>query len=143
MSFQANWETSGTDINTASTAFTKSVQSSIKNLKKHEDELNKIFKENIYSNMIRVGVDADNFSDVFELKIEDGNINFINTAPLVTQRYEYGYYDGSKDTTEEYYEEYMIQTSPKYFIRPSIEETLDDVGRIILNEAKKEYGNNH
>lgn len=143
MSFQATWETSGTDINTANAAFTKSVQSSIKNLKKHEDELNKIFKENIYSNMIRVGVDADNFSDVFELKIEDGNINFINTAPLVTQRYEYGYYDGSKDTTEEYYEEYMIQTSPKYFIRPSIEETLDDVGRIILNEAKKEYGNNH
>jgi len=143
MSFQASWETSGTDINTASTAFTKSVQRSIQNLKKHEDELNKIFKENIYSNMIRVGVDADNFSDVFELKIEDGNINFINTAPLVTQRYEYGYYDGSKDTTEEYYEEYMIQTSPKYFIRPSIEETLDDVGRIILNEAKKEYGNNH
>lgn len=143
MSFQASWETSGTDINTANTAFTKSIQKSIKNLKKHEDELNKIFKENIYSNMIRVGVDADNFSDVFELKIEDGNINFINTAPLVTQRYEYGYYDGSKDTTEEYYEEYMIQTSPKYFIRPSIEETLDDVGRIMLNEAKREYSNNH
>lgn len=143
MSFQASWETSGTDINTANTAFIKSVQRSIKNLKKHEDELNKIFKENIYSNMIRVGVDADNFSDVFELKIEDGNINFINTAPLVTQRYEYGYYDGSKDTTEEYYEEYMIQTSPKYFIRPSIEETLNDVGRIMLNEAKKEYSNNH
>lgn len=143
MSFQASWETSGTDINTANTAFTKSIQKSIKNLKKHEDELNKIFKENIYSNMIRVGVDADNFSDVFELKIEDGNINFINTAPLVTQRYEYGYYDGSKDTTEEYYEEYMVQTSPKYFIRPSIEETLDDVGRIMLNEAKREYSNNH
>ena len=143
MSFQANWEMSGTDINTAGKAFTKSAQSSIRNLKKHEDKLNKIFKENIYSNMIRVGIDADNFADVFELKINNGEISFVNTAPLITQRYEYGYYNGSNDTTEEYYEEYMIQTSPKYFIRPSIQETLNDVGKLILNEAKQEYSNNH
>ena len=84
-------------------------------------------------------MDADNLSDVFLLQIDGNNINFVNTAPLVTQRYEYGYYNGSKDTNEEYYEEYMIQTSPKYFIRPAIEETMDIVGDIILEEAKKEY----
>lgn len=143
MSFQTSWEMSGTDINTAKTAFIKSAQKSITNLKKHESELNKIFKENIYNNMIRAGIDADNFSDVFELKINGNEINFINTAPLVTQRYEYGYYNGSNDTTEEYYEEYMIQTSPRYFIRPSVQETLDDVGRIMLNDAIQEYNNNH
>ena len=49
--------------------------------------------------MIRVGIDADNFADVFELKINNGEINFVNTAPLINQRYEYGYYNGSNDTT--------------------------------------------
>ena len=116
MSFQANWEISGTDINTASKSFTQSIQASINNLKKHESELNKIFKDNIYANMIRVGVDADNFSDVFELKIDSGKVNFINTAPLITQR---------------------------YFIRPAVQDTLNDIGKILLDEAKREYDNNH
>lgn len=143
MSFQAKWEMSGTDINKANTAFTKSVQRTINNLKKHESKFNKIFKEHINENMLRSGIDADNFSDVFKLEINDKEINFINTAPLVTQRYEYGYYNGSNDTNEEYYEEYMIQTSPRYFIRPAVQETLNDIGKIMLDEAKKEYNNNH
>ena len=37
----------------------------------------------------------------------------------------------------------MIQTSPRYFIRPSVQETLNDVGRIMLNDAIQEYNNNH
>ena len=45
-------------------------------------------------------------------------------------------------TNEEYYEEYMIQTSPRYFIRPAIQETLNDIGQILLDEAKKEYVKN-
>lgn len=143
MSFQTNWEISGTDINTAKTAFIKSAQVSVNNLKKHENELNKFFKDNIYNNMIRVGVDADNFSDVFELKIDSNKVSFINTAPLITQRYEYGYYNGSNDTNEEYYEEYMIQTSPRYFIRPAIQDTLNSVGRTLLADAQREYQNNH
>lgn len=143
MSFNANWDISGTNINTAGQAFTKSAESAIKRLKKHESKLNQRFKEHLSINMQRSGMDADNFSDVFELHIGDGSVNFINTAPLITQRYEYGYYNGSNDTTEEYYEEYMIETSPRYFIRPAIQETLVDIGNIILDEAKREYENNH
>lgn len=139
MSFQANWEVSGTTVDTAGKKFTQSAKTSINNLKKHEGEFNRIFKEHIYTNMIRSGIDADNFSDVFKLEVNHGDINFINTAPLITQRYEYGYYNGSNDTNEEYYEEYMVQTSPRYFIRPAIQETLHDIGNVILNEAKKEY----
>jgi hypothetical protein len=67
---------------------------------------------------------------------------FVNTAPLVTQRYEYGYYLGSNDTNEEYYEEYMIQTSPRYFIRPAIQESLNEVGQLIIHEINEEYMNN-
>lgn len=140
MNYKATWEISGTDIDTAGTKFIQSAQKSIKNLKKYESKLDKIFKKNINDNMARAGMDADNLSDVFSLYIDNSNIIFVNTAPLVTQRYEYGYYDGSKDTTEEYYEEYMIQTSPKYFIRPAIQDTLNDVGQILLNEAKRQYG---
>lgn len=141
MSFTANWHISGTSFDSSSNAFIKSAQYAVSNktLKKHELLLNKVFKENIDTNMRRSGVDADNLSDVFSLQINGNGINFVNTAPLITQRYEYGYYDGSKDTNEEYYEEYMIQTSPRYFIRPAIEETMNTIGGLLLEEAKKEY----
>ena len=33
----------------------------------------------------------------------------------------------------------MIQTSPRYFIRPAIQETLNDIRDVILKDAKKEY----
>lgn len=142
MSFEANWDVSGVNFDSASNAFIKSASKSISNLKRHESEINAAFKQHISTNMMRSGMEADNFADVFFAQIKNGSINFINTAPLVTQRYEYGYYDGSKDTNEEYYEEYMVPTSPKYFIRPAIQETLNDIGNIILEEAKKEYLNN-
>lgn len=141
MSVTANWHISGVNFDSSSNAFIKSAQyaTNSQTLKKYESLFNKIFKENIDTNMRRSGVDADNLSDVFSLQINNNNINFVNTAPLITQRYEYGYYDGSKDTNEEYYEEYMIQTSPRYFIRPAIEETMNTIGNVMLEEAKKEY----
>lgn len=140
MSINANWHISGTSFDSSANAFVESAKyvTNTQNLKKHESYLNKTFKENINMNMRRSGVEADNISDAFTLTIDDG-INFINTEPLITQRYEYGYYDSSKNTNEEYYEEYMIQTSPRYYIRPAIQETLNQVGQIMLEDAKKEY----
>lgn len=141
MNFQANWRISGVNFDSSSNAFIKSAEYAInvKNLKKHEAYFNKTFKENIDRYMALSGMEADNLSDVFSLNINSKGINFVNTEPLVTQRYEYGYYEGSNDTNEEYYEEYMIETSPKYYIRPAIQKTLKDIGQIMLEEAKKEY----
>lgn len=141
MSYKASWSVSGTTLDSSATALTKAVNSvtSGKNLKKYENKLNKSFQNNIQKNLRRSGMSADNFNDVFFLKISNGSINFINTEPLVTQRYEYGYYNGSNDTNEEYYEEYMIQTSPRYFIRPAIQETLNEVGQIMIQEVNNEY----
>lgn len=142
MNFKTYWHASGMNFDSSAEAFIRSAQyaSNNKNLKKHEARLNKIFKENINKYMSLSGVEADNFSEVFSLNISsNGNINFVNTEPLVTQRYEYGYYEGSNDTNEEYYEEYMIQTSPRYYIRPAIQETLQDIKHIILADAKREY----
>ena len=145
MSFQASWQVSGTTLNDSSKALSKAIESVVsgQNLKKYESRLNHSFKEHIRDNLRRSGIDADNFDDVFLLKISNGNINFINTEPLVTQRYEYGYYDGSHDTNEEYYEEYMIQTSPRYFIRPSIQESLNEIGQLMIREVNDEYMKNH
>lgn len=140
MTFYANWQISGTNFDSSIDAFIKSSEYAIssKNLKRHESRINKSFKEHIERYARISGMEADNISNVFNVKI-DNNINFVNTEPLVTQRYEYGYYDGTNDTNEEYYEEYMIQTSPKYFIRPAIQHTLNDIGRIIIEDAKREY----
>ena len=144
MSYQAKWTVYGTKLNDSAEALSKAVQSttSTKSLKKYESRLNKSFKENIRTNLRRSGMEADNFDDVFFMRIANGNISFVNTAPLVTQRYEYGYYNGSNDTNEEYYEEYMIQTSPKYFIRPAIQETLNEIGQLIIKETNDEYMKN-
>lgn len=141
MNYQAKWSVSGTKLEDSAAALSKAVQSvsSTKNLKKYESRLNKSFQENIRTNLRRSGIEADNFDDVFFMKISNGNISFVNTAPLVTQRYEYGYYNGSNDTNEEYYEEYMIQTSPRYFIRPAIQETLDEIGQLMIQETNNEY----
>ena len=141
MTFNAKWTVSGTTFDNAANALSKSAQSitSGKALKKYENRLNKNFKEYIRANLRRSGLEADKFDDVFFLKISNGNISFVNTAPLVTQRYEYGYYLGSNDTNEEYYEEYMIQTSPRYFIRPAIQESMNEVKQLITQEMNKEY----
>ena len=139
MSFEAKWEMSGTSLDKAGVNFVNSSTKAISNIKKHENKLNQLFKEHIDANMQRVGMNADNFSDVFSLQIDSNSISFINTEPLVTRRYEYGYYNGSNDTNEEYYEEYMIETSPRYFIRPAIQESLNDIGQFLLEEAKREY----
>ena len=144
MSFEANWDISGTKFENSSNAFIKSAKkvTSKNALKKYEGKLNQTFKENISKYIYQSGIAGENFSDVFSLVISNNSIQFVNTAPLITQRYEYGYYDGSKDTNEEYYEEYMIQTAPRYFIRPAIQDTMNDVSRIMLEEAKREYINN-
>lgn len=144
MSYRAKWSVSGTKLEDSAAALTKAVQSvsSTKNLKKYESRLNKSFQENIRTNLRRSGIEADNFDDVFFMRISNGSISFVNTAPLVTQRYEYGYYNGSNDTNEEYYEEYMIQTSPRYFIRPAIQETLDEIGQLMIQETNDEYMKN-
>lgn len=139
MSYDASWDISGVKFDNATKKFLNSAKKATSNLKHHEAYLNKKFKENISTNMRRSGMDADNFQDVFELRISNHDITFVNTAPLITQRYEYGYYNGSNDTNEEYYEEYMIETSPRYFIRPAVQETLHDIGQIMLEDAKKEY----
>lgn len=144
MSFQAKITVSGTRVEDSSNALEKAVKvaTSSNNLKRHESRLNKHFQENIRNNLRQSGVEADNFDDVLFLRISNGNINFVNTEPLVTQRYEYGYYDSQNYNDEEYYEEYMIQTSPRYFIRPAIQESLNEVGQIITNDVNNEYMRN-
>ena len=150
MSFQANWDIKGMSFQKSANAFIRSGKVAVQpqNLKKHQSKLNKQFKQHIQDNMLRSGMNDDNLQDVFSLTINENNINFVNTEPLITQRYEYGYYedDTVKDTNhnsnDEFVDdEYIIQTSPKYFIRPSIQESLKDVGDALLNDAKKEYIN--
>jgi len=141
MNFTTNWDIQGTSFESSANAFIESakIASNPRTLKKYQPSLNKSFKQHLKDNMRRSGMEADNFADVFELLISNNGITFVNKAPLVTQRYEYGYYNGTNDTNEEYYEEYMIQTSPRYFIRPAIQESLQEIGNIMLEEAKKEY----
>lgn len=144
MSFNATWKVSGTKLDDAADALSTSVKNVTNGqaLKKYESRLNQSFKENIRKQMRMSGLDGMDFDDVFFLQISNSNINFINTDPLITQRYEYGYYLGSKDTNEEYYEEFMVETSPRYFIRPAMEETLNEIGQLMIKETNETYMKN-
>ena len=93
--------------------------------------------------MRQAGIGDKHFDDAFFLRITNGSIVFTNTEPLITQRYEYGYYDGNDKNNDEYYDEaYMIETSPRYFIRPAIQKTIEEVGNIMLQEANEVYRKN-
>ena len=140
MSIQANWIISGTNFDKSADSFVKSakIATNVNNLKKYEHFLNQQFKQHIIDNIYRSGIEGENLENAFALQISDGTINFVNTAPLITQRYEYGYYDNDDDYDES---DYIIETSPRYFIRPSIQESLNDIGNLMLNEAKKSYIN--
>ena len=141
MSIKAKCTVSGITLDNSANALTKAAQSVTngRTLKKYENKLNKSFQEHIRVNLRRAGLDADNFDDVLFLRISSGKVIFVNTDPLVTQRYEYGYYLGSNDTNEEYYEDFMIQTSPRYFIRPAIQESMNEIGQLMIQEMNKEY----
>ena len=141
MSINANWHISGVNFDKSAEAFIKSAQVATddKTLKKHESYLNKQFKQHIIDNIYRAGIEGEGFEDAFHLSISGSNVQFINNSPLITHRYEYGYYQKDDDYDE--YDDVIVQTSPRYFIRPSIKETLIDIGNIALNEAKRSYIN--
>lgn len=142
MSSRAYWTVTGTTVDNSTDAFIKSVQhvTNGKALKKYERKLNEKFKEHMQANMRQAGIGDKNFDELFYLTINHGNIIFTNTEPLITQRYEYGY---NNDNNDEYYDEgYMIETSPRYFIRPAIQQTMQDVGNLMTQEANKEYMRN-
>lgn len=144
MSFNATWTVSGTKIDDASKALTTSIKNvtSGRALKKYEIRLNQNFKENIRKQMRLSGLTGMNFDESFFLQITNEGVNFINTDPLTTQKYEYGYYLGANDINTEYYEELIIETTPRYFIRPAIEDTLDEIGQLMIEETNKEYMQN-
>ena len=144
MSSKAYWTVSGTKIESSTDAFIKSAQhvTNAKNLKKYENKLNKAFKEHMQTNMRRAGIGDKNFDDLFFLRITNDSIVFTNTDPLITQRYEYGYYDNNKNDDEYYDEAYMIETSPRYFIRPAIQQTMEDVGELMIQDANNQYMQN-
>ena len=140
MSSQAYWTVTGTKVEDSTDAFMKSVQhvTNGKALKKYENKLNNLFKEHIQTNMRQAGIGDKNFDDLFYLTINHDSVIFTNTDPLITQRYEYGY-----SSNDEYNDEgYMIETSPRYFIRPAIQQTMQDVGQLIVKEANQTYMRN-
>jgi len=142
MSYQAKWIVSGTTLDDSANALIKATQPIQDGtfLKKYENRLNKHFQENIRKYLQLSGTEIEHFDDTLFLKIYNNSINFVNTAPLVTQRYEYGYYDNNPD--EEYDEGYIIQTSPRYFIRPAMQDSLNEIEELLVQEVNSNYMNN-
>lgn len=140
MTFEANWVISGSSIESSSNAFMNAVNQ-IKDgkvLKKYENQLNQHFKQYVRENLRRSGLEDKNFENSLFLSISGGKITFTNSNPIITERYEYGYSDFD-DNNEDF--GYAFETSPRYFIRPAVEQSLNEIGNLLIEEANKEYMN--
>lgn len=140
MSFEAKWTISGSSFDDSSQAFIDAVNEvgDGKILKKYEKQLNKNFQEYLRENLRRAGLEDLNLEQSLFLSIVNGKIVYSNTNPIVTERYEYGFVDIDLDDDDL---GYYFESAPRYFIRPAIDQSLNEIGNLLLDEANRIYMN--
>ena len=72
---------------------------------------------------------------MFFINIVGNSIIFGNTNPVVANRYEYGWSDDDDYSSNDY----LMNTSPRYYIRPAIEQVAEELGTILIQDMYKEY----
>lgn len=67
--------------------------------------------------------------DVFSLDIIDNTLTIVNSDPLISELYEYGYDDDDVDEI----------IAPRYYIRPAVKKLSDDLLELLRKEVVDEY----
>lgn len=138
MTVQCKLEVSGTPIESSARAFTQSIDkvANIRHIKRYKTLLNHNFQQYIRENMYRVGMEnVDDLEKEFFINIVGNSIIFGNTNPVVANRYEYGWSDDDDYSSNDY----LMNTSPRYYIRPAIEQVAEELGTILIQDMYKEY----
>lgn len=142
MTIECNLQVSGTPIEDSAKAFTQSIKkiADARYIKQYKTLLNNNFQQYIRNNMHRVGMeDVEDLEKEFYVNIVGNSIIFGNTNPIVANRYEYGW-DDDEDSDNDYSDDdYLMSTSPRYYIRPAIEQVAQELGTVLLQDLYKEY----
>lgn len=138
MTIRCDLEVSGTSIENSFKTFSDSV-TRIANgnyIRKYQNTLNNSFQQHIRDNMNRSGMEnVEDLEKTFFVNIEGNNIIFGTNEPLMANRYEYGWEDD-----DDYNEDnYLISTSPRYYIRPAINQMAQELGAILANDIYRDY----
>lgn len=119
-----------------------------KTLQQQQPIISRKFKSAIDRNASKAGV-LDDVSKYFYVNVRNGQVIIGNTAPLLINRYEYGweddvsqeYYGGWEDALDddEYLADYQSLMSPRYYLRPAIEEIHGFLVNLVREQVWKEY----
>lgn len=129
---------SGTPVTTSIANFTNAIENVINSgyMKRYENMLNNNFRQYIRNNMYRAGMeDVQDLEKTFFVNIANNTIIFGTTEPLIANRYEYGWEDD--DDYDE--DEYLMSTSPRYYIRPAINKIFDELKAQITQDIYRDY----
>lgn len=138
MSVYCKLQISGNPVQNSAKSFTDSALKVVNasHLKQYKNLLNDNFQRYIFQYMRRSGMEnVDDLEKSFFFDITGNSLVFGNTQPLIANRYEYGWEDDD-DYNED---DYLIGTSPRYYIRPAIKRITDDIAEILLKDAYQEY----
>ena len=128
----------GPDIAKDIKSFEKNLNKAISpaRLKKNKTNWNKRFQSYIKKNAQRAGIYETDFEKIFNITMVGDKIVISNTDPIVVNRYEYGWED---DIEDEANGEYATVFTPRYFVRPALEQLIED----ILQEVERDVYSNY
>lgn len=119
-----------------------------KTLQQQQPIISRKFKNIIDRESSKAGMVGD-VSKYFYVNVRNNQVVIGNTAPLLINRYEYGWED---DISQEYYEswendisddeylaDYQSITSPRYYVRPAIEEIHKFLVTLVREQVWSEY----
>lgn len=138
MSIQCKLEISGTPVQSSIANFTNTVEKviSAKYISKYKSTLNHNFQQYIRDNMYRSGMEnVQDLEKTFFVNIIGNSIVFGTTEPLIANKYEYGWEEG--DDYDE--DNYLIGTSPRYYIRPAIDKIMAELGKRLSEDVYHDY----
>ena len=138
MSIVCKLQVSGTPIQTSVGNFTNAIEEVIssKHISKYQNMLNHDFQQYIRNNMYRSGMEnVQDLEKTFFVNIVGNSIVFGTTEPLIANKYEYGW-----EEDDDYDEDnYLMSTSPRYYIRPAINKIMNDLGERLSQDIYHDY----
>lgn len=105
-------------------------------LKKNRNRWNKKFQGYIRKNAQRSGIVDTDFEKIFELSVVGNKIVISNNAPIIVNRWEYGWED---DIEDEQAGDYASVHTPRYFVRPALEMLIQDIIADIEQDTYSDY----
>lgn len=112
-----------------------------KSFKKHQSKWQRKFRSSLHKYARKADV-PDEITDSFYLTVSNNNLSVKSSKLLDAQRFEYGWDDDVDDDDYNSLTDYSMTlstVSPRYYIRPALEDLKQEIAKSIEEEFWKEY----